>query len=139
MAHNGQGEVDWGEPIHVYTREQALADGVLIAMPKELALEAGYGVPVLLTRAAWSDLVQWPEGEGLQDETGRAWDVLWMARSAAQRAVVTGEAQGFRMLRVAVGGPVEDGEPLPEEVTVRLVAERNTESPAFTIMLETED
>src|SRR5690606_27193956 len=41
----------FGEPIHVYTRAQALADGVLVdAGP--LAGEAGFHWPVALTQAA---------------------------------------------------------------------------------------
>lgn len=83
----------YGEPIHTYTRAQALADGVLVDAG-ELAKEAGYNLPVALTSAAWADLVAWsdaidrrkPEFTG-QDETGRLWDVLNTARYPARQAL----------------------------------------------------
>lgn len=48
-----------GEPISVYTRAQALADGLLVEAGA-LAREAGFVVPVVLTRAAWVSCVAWP-------------------------------------------------------------------------------
>lgn len=78
------------EVIHRYTREQALADGVLIAVPEAVAREAGFGCPVALTAAAWADCVTWTADDAkrkpryLQDEAGRLWDVLWMSRFAAR-------------------------------------------------------
>jgi len=74
----------FGEPIHVYTRAQALADGVLLdAGP--LAGEAGFRWPVALTQAAHTEAVTWnPEHGAAQDETGRLWDVLWLATIAAR-------------------------------------------------------
>jgi len=44
--------------IHSYTRAEALADGTLIDV-SETAREAGFRVPVALTRAAWFDCVAW--------------------------------------------------------------------------------
>ncbi|MGW9402311.1 DUF6573 family protein, partial [Streptomyces sp. NPDC055642] len=74
----------FGPPIHTYTRAQALADGVLVdAGP--LAQEAGFRWPVALTQAAHAEAVAWnPEHEAGQDETGRLWDVLWLATIAAR-------------------------------------------------------
>jgi len=70
----------FGEPISVYSRQQAIEDGVLVDVSdtKE-AKEAGFKIPVCLTIGVY-ELVKAPEGlEGLQDFTGRLWDVLYMA------------------------------------------------------------
>ena len=88
--------------IHVYTRAQAIADGVLIDV-SVMAREAGFKVPVALTAAVWSDCVAWPRENACQDEQGRLWDVLTMARLEARRH---GNLQvlPFRVLRVPRGG-----------------------------------
>jgi len=82
------------EIISVYSREQALADGVL-ADVSTMATEAGYTVPVALT-AAVNARVEPSKAERAygQDREGRLWDVLWMARvsGAAQKAAREGEA-----------------------------------------------
>lgn len=96
---------DTVEPvIHTYTRAQAIADGVLVAVPDELRAEAGYGVPVALTRAAWEDAVAWDETNTTapcQSETGRLWDVLWMARTGARTG---GDRASFHLYRVSRHG-----------------------------------
>ena len=72
--------------ISVYTRAQAIEDGILVDV-SETAREAGFKIPVAVTRAVWERLVALPEGyRGFQDESGRLWDVLWMARHYALRA-----------------------------------------------------
>ena len=72
--------------VSVYTRAQAIEDGFLIDV-SETAREAGFRIPVAVTRTVWSRLVALPEGyRGFQDERGRLWDVLWMARHYALRA-----------------------------------------------------
>ena len=87
----------WGEPIHVYTRAQAIADGILVDLTtatddqgQRLCLQAGFKIPVAITRTAWGATVEasgtWKptdDGETLelkggQSLTGRLWDVLWM-------------------------------------------------------------
>jgi hypothetical protein len=101
----------FGEPIHVYTRAQAIADGVLIDV-SDLAAEAGFAVPVAMTAAAWAETVAWdatadkrkPEGTG-QDETGRLWDVLTVLLHAIRRKRAAAPADnpgemGFQVLRV---------------------------------------
>src|SRR5262249_50287676 len=69
----------FGEVIFAYTRKQAIADGVLVDVT-ETAREAGFRIPVALTRAVWAEYVAVPEGVEAQDEAGRLWDVLWMCR-----------------------------------------------------------
>ena len=52
----------FGKVISVYTRAQALADGVLIdAGP--MAREAGFRWPVAITAAAWADCVTWSDAD----------------------------------------------------------------------------
>lgn len=123
----------FGEVIYAYTREQAIADGALVDVTA-LAREAGFICPVAMTRAAWAHAVEWTRSEGWQDETGRAWDVVWMANRAARatgrpsrvnfdlyRVPNTGRGtQARRITLTAVAGPGDNGElaitiMLPEE------------------------
>lgn len=79
----------FGEPISVYTRKQAIADGVLVDLcaPQftfrpnlQIVAEAGIGMPVAMTAAAFAKAVT-QEGVALppaQDLSGRLWDVLYM-------------------------------------------------------------
>ena len=72
--------------ISVYTRARAIEDGLLVDV-SDTAREAGFRLPVAVTRTVWDRLVALPQGyRGLQDESGRLWDVLWMARHYALRA-----------------------------------------------------
>ena len=94
----------WGEPIYRYTRAQAIADGVLVDLTSAadsqgqlLCKQAGFKVPVAITRAAWAKTIEaggsWKrDGEaetlelkGGQSLTGRLWDLLWMLRTACAR------------------------------------------------------
>lgn len=79
----------FGEAISTYSRRQAIEDGMLVDI-SEMAAEAGFNCPVAITRAAWSDCVKWTEADSNrqthQDESGRLWDVLWMASLAAMWA-----------------------------------------------------
>ena len=72
--------------VHRYTRAQGIADGSLVDVT-ETAREAGLLLPTALTRGVWNDCVQWTDEDraksrsvGGQDERGRLWDVLWMAK-----------------------------------------------------------
>ena len=76
----------FGPAISAYTRAQAIEDGILVDV-SDTAREAGFNIPVAITRTVWSRLITLPEGyRGFQDERGRLWDVLWMARHYALRA-----------------------------------------------------
>lgn len=82
-----------------------------------------------MSASVWGLCVEVPRGkEGLQDDRGRLWDVVWMLRMAARRggsdlryrlSVVT--AKGRRNIDLkTVCGPGDDAEPvitimLPEE------------------------
>lgn len=86
----------FGPVIASYTRSDAIRDGVLVDVTEDAAA-VGFRLAVALTAAAWAEAVAWDGGE-CQDETGRLWDVLWMASLAARRA--TSEAARFTVLRV---------------------------------------
>ena len=87
------------EIIASYTRAEALHDGVLIDAGKP-AREAGFRFPVALTAAGWSEAVAWTEtNKAYQDEAGRLWDVLMMARLAAASGRA-GDRRRFEVARI---------------------------------------
>jgi hypothetical protein len=129
----------FGEIIHAYSRTQAVADGVLIDVTAT-AKEAGFVWPVAFTAAAWADCVAWSDADtrrtgALQDETGRLWDVLWMARMAAQRAGHT-DRMTFEVLRVPTDG---DGNAATLVQLVLHIGPGDTPAPVITIMQPGED
>ena len=84
---------------------QAIADGVLVDPTKatenqgqSLCQQAGFKVPVVITRAARAKTVEAPgicsphadgqtgELKGGRSLNGRLWDLLWVLRSASGRA-----------------------------------------------------
>lgn len=74
----------FGEIICAYTRAEALEDGVLIDV-SEMGKEAGFKIPVAITSSVWAMIKNiLPKYEGIQDITGRLWDVLWMGTCAAR-------------------------------------------------------
>lgn len=119
----------FGNVIYGHSRAQAIEDGYLVDVTAT-AREAGFRVPVALTRAAWADCVEWSEADTVrkhwpQDEAGRLWDVIWMARLAC-RAGRSGRAhvELYRVPRegrgtkarlvnlIAAVGPGDDAEPV---------------------------
>lgn len=89
-----------GEPIHTYSRAQALEDGLLVdAGPS--AREEGFKVPVALTLAAWEAAVAWRQPGGLQ-ETRRLVEVLKLARTRASWALVRREDMSSLLFQVKV-------------------------------------
>ncbi len=74
----------FGPVIAAYTRAQAIDDGVLVDVT-DTAREAGFKIPIAVTRTVWDRLIALPDGyRGFQDEKGRLWDVVWMASHAAR-------------------------------------------------------
>lgn len=64
--------------IYSYTREQAIADGVLVDLTKH-AKCLGFSCSVAITDAAWTKFIDIPNHAiGLQDQLGRMHDVLNM-------------------------------------------------------------
>lgn len=112
----------FGEVIYSYTRTQAIEDGVLVDV-SETAAELGFRLPVAVSAAVWTRCVDWENEEAGQDEKGRLWDVLWIARLAARGAKE--QSQVGYILRVVQAdqtvehvelkmhiGPGDEGEPV---------------------------
>jgi len=97
----------FGELIYSYSRSQAIEDGVLIDAGS-MAKEAGFNWPVALTRAAWEDCVAWSEQDNerqtYQDESGRLWDLLFMARHAIRLSHGDSDRMLFKFYRVPRNG-----------------------------------
>lgn len=65
--------------ISTYTTREAVSDGFLVKVEAEASKEAGIKYPVYMTRAVWEKYVEVPQGmEGIQNLSGRLWDVLYM-------------------------------------------------------------
>ena len=73
------GDPLFGPVIYVYSRAQAIADGVLVDVT-ETAKEAGFKLPVVITEALHNRLTPTKADQTIgQDYDGRLWDVLWLA------------------------------------------------------------
>jgi len=125
----------FGEPISIYTRAQAIDDGILVEVDPTISREAGIKFPVAMTAAVYAECVKMNSRaeRACNDVTGRLWDVLWMLRNACRTAqgstlfftvhVVTPSGRGIKPQAVrlkAVCGPADDLSPcltvmFPEE------------------------
>ena len=115
--------------ISVYTRAQAIEDGVLVDV-SSVAREAGIKYPTVVTRRLYDEYIA-PDPRAVgQSASGRLWDVLWLLRCAAARSngdridfevIFIMKATQKRTVRMyALCGPGDDGEPvitimLPDE------------------------
>lgn len=122
------------------TRADLIADGDLVDV-SATAREAGFKLPVAISRAAWTDAVEWTDDDNrrkgtLQDEAGRLWDVLWMASLAARRASNSSDRREFSLLRT----PHEGRGRAPKLATLKLVCgPGDAAEPVITILLPNED
>jgi hypothetical protein len=129
----------FGAVISSYSRAQALDDGVLIDAGS-MAREAGFTWPVAITSAAWCDCVVWSNSDNLQqvyqDESGRLWDVLYMASQAIRTASGSGDRLHFSLYRVPRNGQSHEA----QEVTLKLIVGPGDQGePVITILLPDED
>lgn len=87
------------EPISIYTRQQAIDDGVLIDVSDTSeAREAGFKIPIAIT-ASVRALCLIPEGlGGIQDYKGRLWDTLWLASNAFRAWKINPDGNDGRIL-----------------------------------------
>ena len=129
----------FGNVISTYTRAQAIDDGVLIDAGA-MAHEAGFKWPVAITTDAWADCVAWSEDDNrkqvYQDESGRLWDVLFMASHAIRTSKDSGNQILFQFYRVP-----RDGQTLNAELTMLklIVGSGDAGEPVITILLPHED
>jgi len=129
----------FGNVISTYTRTQTIEDGVLID-PGSMAKEAGFKWPVALTADAWADCVAWTEDDSrqqvYQDESGRLWDLVFMASHAIRSSKDSGDRLLFQLYRVPRDGHATDA----VLVTLKLiVGPGDTGEPVVTILLPQED
>ena len=127
----------FGEVISTYTRAQAIEDGVLIdAGPT--AKEVGFK-QVALTSAVWSDCVAWTDSDSrkmpFQDQSGRLYDVLFMAAFAIRTSAESGDRLLYEFYRVPRDGYSTEAKP----VTLKLIIGPGDQGePVLTILLPEE-
>lgn len=127
----------FGPVIHTYTRTQAIADGVLIDVT-DTGREAGFIHPVALTAAAWAEAVAWTrDNDEYQDEAGRLWDVLTMARVTIRRPGTQEQDRvEFRVLRI----PNTPRATRPRLTSLVIhIGPGDASEPVLTVMTPTED
>ena len=111
----------FGDPISIYTRAQAIEDGVLVDV-SVTAREAGFRFPVAVTRTVWDGYVV-PDSRAryYQDEMGRLWDILSVLRFYVNRGgseihfpvtMIMKKAQRRNIPFKAVCGPGDYAEPV---------------------------
>ena len=137
-------DAEFGEVIHCYSRAQALEDGVLIEVTQS-AKAAGFCWPVALTRAAWEDCVAWTDQDNrhqtYQDESGRLWDVLWMAAWAIRQDRAPVRSEAGTELKFSLQRVPRDGTRTKARLTtLKLIAgPGDNGEPVITILMPNED
>ncbi|MEZ5542947.1 MAG: DUF6573 family protein [Pseudomonadota bacterium] len=136
---NRSTESFFGEVISTYARAQAIEDGVLIDTGS-MAQEAGFKWPVAVTSAAWADCIAWTEDDSdkqvYQDQSGRLWDVLFMASHAIRQGSGSGDRLLFKLYRVRRDGYSKEA----ILATLKLIVGPGDQGePVITILLPDED
>ena len=125
--------------LHTYTRAQAIEDGILVDV-SETAREAGFKIPVALTRGVWDQLVALPDGyRGFQDEAGRLWDVLWMARYHALCASNSDRVRMCVLVRDIRKDLRDSNRPPRKHYPIVAIGAGDDARPAITIMWPEDD
>jgi hypothetical protein len=130
------------EVIHVYTRKQAIADGVLVDMTQdkfgEALREAGFHRHTAMTATAFAEVIgdadSLPSG---QDQVGRWWDVLTMMRFAIAAAIH--KSPSVRVDNVPFKVRVWNGTKHEAKSLYVNCGPGDNAEPVLTIMLEGED
>jgi hypothetical protein len=138
----------FGEVIDVYTRAQAIEDGVLVDVT-ETAKEAGIVYPTAVTQALWNGYIEPPESlKGFQDVQGRLWDVLTMfsfsARAMKKLNIDVAESQKDTAqtlyFKTIFQMPSKEGNPKMETVYLKAICgPGDNAEPILTIMLLKEE
>ena len=124
----------FGEVIASYSRAQALEDGMLVDV-STVAEEAGIRIPVAMTAGVHAECVAWTRTAGLQDESGRLWDVIFMLAMAMRRAANT-DRLTYTVLRVPNTGRGLTPKPIK---LVAMIGAGDDGEPVLTILLPGED
>ena len=138
-SYEQSAESFFGDIISTYTRAQAIEDGVLIDV-SSTARDEGFRWPVAMTAGAWADCVAWSDrdnqAQAYQDQSGRLWDVIFMAFQAISLSRESGDRLLFRLYRVPRDGHSTDA----ELTTLKLiVGPGDSGEPVITILLPNED
>jgi len=133
QAQTTGGLWDGAEVVSVYTRAQALEDGVLVDLT-DWAREAGFKIPVAVTAGVWGVLKPSKEleAEG-EDVAGRAWDMFTILLHAI-RGASGGDQVHFAPLFTLKPGERPEG----VEMWAKSGPGDNME-PVITVMLRGED
>ena len=119
------------EFVYAYSREQALADGVLVDV-SDLGKEAGFKYHIAITHTAFLKYVEVPESCPWQDLSERLWDVLWMLHVAIKKSP---ERNPIHFKLIVQNEPGKN-----EEVTLKAVCgPDDVGQPCITIMQPNED
>ncbi len=126
----------FGDMISLYSREDAIRDGVLVQVSPELCKDAGVVLPVCVTDTVWNgylDPANMAEMPG-QSVEGRTWDLLWMFRTSVKSGDGARDRIRYSVLFQMIPGKE------PEEVSLIAVCSPGDEGePVITIMLPGED
>lgn len=123
------------ECIYSYTREQAIADGVLVDV-SDLARESGFTVPVAVTQGLYEGTFNPTEEEKSlgQSASGRLWDALFMLYMTIKGSKRSSSRIDYK-IGVYRGNP-----PRYEEVDIKsVIGPGDAGEPVITIMLPHED
>ncbi len=104
----------FGEPIHVYTREQAVADGEIVDATKgeyaEVTTQHWGQAPVMLTRSLHALITKAVENKNHCNDFKGVWhDIMYMGRGAAAntikdfRSTNTPSMFGFQVIITGAG------------------------------------
>ena len=128
-----------GPVLSVCTRAQAIEDGFLVDV-SETAREAGFKIAVAVTRTVWERLVALPEGyQGFQDESGRLWDVLWMAHYYAVRASDSDRVRMCVLVRDIRKDLRDSNRPPRKHFAIVAIGSDDDGSPVITVMFPEDD
>jgi hypothetical protein len=129
----------FGPVIYAYTRAMALDDGYLIDI-SDTAREAGFKIPVAVTREVWDRYIEWDnddsERQSYQDQAGRLWDVCWMARHGISGAKKHESQTLFELYVIPRDGTATEA----ERIALKIVIGPGDEGePVITIMMPHQD
>jgi len=137
---------EW-DVIFTYTTGEAVEDGSLILVDGKISKQAAINYPVYLTQAVFARYVQVPrELKGLQNESGRLWDLLLMFTRKAYKNP-NAQLEFVIVCMLPEGEPAENERKIPDmkfhrEITLKSVIQArdfDDPSPAIFIMLPNED
>ena len=120
------------EPVHSYTRFQALQDGVLIDLNQYIpVMQSGYRYPIACTAAVFAIIDRACKNKKFHnDYSGVVWDILWMSRTSPLKKWDSG-----RLFQVIINGA---GKKTIYNLKLEVSGGDDGE-PVLTIMLPNED